>query len=155
VTFDTGSTLHHVLESSQLLHVFSTGCSKVCFLCRFVFRNLLLAEATSSVISLILVKLLHFGFEAASFRKSPSWLLRVQGRFACLELWSVSCWSNRCWGGSLINQSTAISPLVTESILCSSNQLWLVLWEVLWPWVSLHVVWIESWFCADFWGTCP
>jgi len=82
---------------------------------------MLLAEATPSVICLVFVKFLNLSFKATGLWKGPLWLVLMNRRFVCLELWGVSSWSHGGWGGCLVNQSTSVGSFVTESILGGSR----------------------------------
>ena len=142
IEFHSSSTLHHVLESADLLHVGATGCAEVARLRALLAWVSLLSNAWCHIISLVLINCSCSLAWASCLRKGPSWevllVWRVRWSFGNIAAWAD--WS-RC--GSLGLETTSTTE--AEGVLW-----WLLILKALsgqvlrtggsFNWVELHLL---------------
>ena len=148
VEFDTGASLHHVLESSELIGFLSICISEVGFLSRSIFGVALLSKGRPGVVGLISIRSQSLVFGPTSFWQRPSGEVLFVWRF-CASLGHVSSWTywSGCW--SLVLQSLTSSE--TKSELLWSMVDWFFFRIILRTWIMLEIATGEPWLSSDFW----
>lgn len=117
IELDCGSTLHHVLECTDLLHIGAPACTEVAGLPRTLAWVKLLTNARSHVIGLILINQLSSLAWATRLWQSPSreilfvwWVRWSLGHIAARTNWS------RSWSLVLQTASSAVSKGVLRGL---------------------------------------
>jgi hypothetical protein len=149
VEFDGWSTLHHVLEGSQLIRFVSARVSEMGFGARSIFWVALLSKRRSGVISLISVGSQPLIFWATSLGKSPAREILFV-RWLSTSLGDVSARADRSGGGGLVLQSLSSSETESKFLRLFVN--WFFFWKVLRSWIMLEIVSGESWLSTYLWG---
>ena len=141
VALDARSSLHHVLEGAELSGVVSATSAEMTRLSGFILGHGLFVEATSCVVGLILVELLHTSFTRCGLGQGPSWLVGSVGG-VCSVFWGIATWSNGSWSRGLILQTTLTSA-ITKGVLGVTSEFRLLLGVVLGAWVLLKIAWLH------------
>ena len=99
------TSLHCVLESSELMGMIASRGTEMCFRACSVFRYTLLTYSRSHIVSLVLIKLLKPSIRTTSLWQSPAGHVLLWG-WVCWCFWDVTTWSNRSWRRGVIFEAT-------------------------------------------------
>jgi hypothetical protein len=149
VQLDGWSTLHHVLEGSQLIRFVSARVTEMGFGAGSIFWVALLSEGRSCVVGLISVGSQPLVFWTTSLGKSPAREVLLVRRLSA-SLGNVSAWADRSGGGGLVLQGLSSSETESEFLWLFVN--WFFFWEVLRTWIMLKIISGKSWLSSYLWG---
>lgn len=146
----TCSTTHLVSKATQFLGSVAVRATKMSWARRAVLAVHLTSNTASSVVCLMFVVFLHWGFGTRILWKSPPWEILLRWR-VCWCFWHIATWAYSAWCWNFIFKTLSASS-VSECVLRCLLILWLLGDHILGAWVCIIVSSCHTWLSSNLWS---